>query len=131
MQVGTALHNCYDRLALAMVDLETFSQLALGYAETYASPHFHKTSFRIRKKIFATLDTQNNKAVLKLSPDEQATLITLGDGVIPVTGSWGQQGWTEVNLANIDGAVLRFALKTAYCRVAPKALARRYHEDND
>lgn len=47
---------------------EDFAKMAMGFAEATESPHFHKTSFRIRKKIFATMDSEKRTAVLKLSP---------------------------------------------------------------
>jgi hypothetical protein len=50
-----------------MVSIETFRKLALSFPEATEEPHFEKSSFRIRKKIFATFDEKNNRAVLKLN----------------------------------------------------------------
>ena len=49
-----------------MITIETFRTLALSFENATEEPHFEKTSFRINKKIFATLDIKNEKVVLKL-----------------------------------------------------------------
>jgi hypothetical protein len=45
-----------------MVDIATFRQLARSFPETSEQPHFEKPSFRVGKKIFATLDLKNEVA---------------------------------------------------------------------
>ncbi len=44
-----------------MVSIEIFRKLAMSFPETTEEPHFEKTSFRIKKKIFATFDEKNNR----------------------------------------------------------------------
>jgi len=110
-----------------MVNIKTFTEMALGFEEGLEQPHFHKSSFRVRKKIYATLDNDAKTVVVKLSDHEQATFIDLGNGSIaPVKGAWGKQGWTEIDLMTVTEDVLSYALKTSYCRVAPKTLAKKY-----
>jgi len=110
-----------------MVNIKTFTELALGFDEAVEQPHFHKSSFRVRKKIFATLDSEGNTVVVKLSDHEQSTFIDLAKSAIaPVKGAWGKQGWREIDLKSVPKDVLRYALKTSYCRVAPKTLAKQY-----
>lgn len=114
-------------LARDMVDIKTFTELALGFEEAVEQPHFHKSSFRVRKKIFATLDSKENTAVIKLSDHEQAAFLDIGKSAIaPVKGAWGQKGWTEIHLDIVAKDVLIYALKTSYCGVAPKTLAKLY-----
>src|SRR4051794_12832943 len=50
-------------------DVKAFS---LAFEEAEEQPHFEKQSFRVKKKIFATLDIKLNRAVLKLSPVDQS-----------------------------------------------------------
>lgn len=110
-----------------MVRINKFIELALAFEEAVEQPHFHKNSFRVRKKIFATLDTKAKTAVLKFSNHEQSVFGDLAPGVIyPVKGSWGEKGWTEVNLEPVSLDILKYALTTSYCRVAPKTLAAKY-----
>lgn len=101
--------------------------MALGFEEASEQPHFHKNSFRVRKKIFATLDTKAGTAVLKLTPHDQSVFTDLApDAIRPVKGSWGEKGWTEIELQQIEKDLLHTAMKTAYCCVAPKGLSGKY-----
>lgn len=50
-----------------MLTFETLQDLALSFPETTEEPHFEKTSFRVKKKIFATFDAQNMRVSVKLS----------------------------------------------------------------
>ena len=101
-----------------MVNPETFRQLALSFPGTVEQPHFEKTSFRVKKKIFATLSIENNKAVLKLSLVDQSVFCAFDKTIIyPVNGTWGKQGWTVVELTKIRKSMLQDALSTAYTEV--------------
>lgn len=107
-----------------MVTVEGFRALALSYPEVIETPHFEKPSFRVVKKIFATLDLKSNRACIKLSPKDQ-DVFSLADNTIifPVPNKWGQQGWTFIDLSKVSTELLSEALKTAYCEVAPKRLS--------
>lgn len=112
-----------------MVSIKAFRQLALAFGETEEQPHFEKSSFRVRKKIFATLDALQHKAVLKLSPIDQSVFCAFDSAVIyPVPGAWGKGGWTIVELKKVPKGLLQDALITAYCSVAPKRLAEKYKQ---
>jgi predicted DNA-binding protein (MmcQ/YjbR family) len=112
-----------------MVDIETFRQLALSFPETTEEPHFEKTSFRIRKKIFATLSVADLSAVLKLSETDQSVFCSFDRTIIyPANGAWGKQGWTIIDLKKIRKNMLKDALTTAYSEVAPKKLKDRYQK---
>lgn len=56
-----------------MVSIDTFRKLALSFPETTEEPHFEKTSFRVRKKIFATYDDESKRATIKLTEIDQDT----------------------------------------------------------
>jgi predicted DNA-binding protein (MmcQ/YjbR family) len=104
-----------------MVDIKTFRQLALSFPEAVEEPHFEKTSFRIRKKIFATLSVAGNSVTLKLSEIDQSVFCSFDRTIIyPATGAWGKQGWTIIDLKKIRKNMLKDALATAYFEVAPK-----------
>ena len=47
-----------------MANNEHFKKLALSFPGTEESPHFEKTSFRVKKKIWATLDEAKQLACL-------------------------------------------------------------------
>ena len=106
-----------------MVDLVYFRQMALSFPETNEDPHFEKTSFRVRKKIFATYDETKNRACLKLTEVDQDIFSLAAPGIIyPVDNKWGKQGWTLVELAKVRKKLFSDALISAYKAVAPPKL---------
>ena len=110
-----------------MISIETVRKMALAFEEAEELPHFEKTSFRIKKKIFATLNVKENRACLKLSEIDQSVFCAFDKDVMyPVPNKWGKQGWTLVSLKNIKKEMFADALNCAYCEVAPKNLADRY-----
>lgn len=112
-----------------MVTIEVFRKLARSFPETEELPHFENTSFRVRKKIFATLSEKNKRVCLKLSEIEQSVFCSFDKTVIyPVPNKWGKLGWTFVELENIKRKMLIDAVTRAYAEVAPKKLAEKYIE---
>lgn len=98
-----------------MVAIDTFRKLALSFENATEQPHFEKISFRIKNKIFATLDTTNKSVVLKLSLIDQSVFCAFDKTVIyPVAGAWGKQGWTTVELKKVKKTMLKDALTAAY-----------------
>lgn len=96
--------------------------LALALPEAYEAPHFEKTSFRVRKKIFATLAERPAPLAINLRADQRALMCeTQPDAFAPVTGARGS-GWTFVTIARTDDATIRNVLKMSYLNVAPKML---------
>jgi predicted DNA-binding protein (MmcQ/YjbR family) len=105
-----------------MIDI--IKKIALSFPETSEQPHFEKTSFRVGKKIFLTLDENNLQACVKLSEiDQDAFSVFDRTSVYPVPNKWGKQGWTIIDLKKVDPELLRDAITTAYCEVAPKKLS--------
>lgn len=101
----------------------TFRNLALSFPESAEAPHWNKTSFRVHKKIFATLSPDGKSATLKLSPVDQSVFEEYDNTTIyPVPNKWGKQGWTVVELTSIEDEMLRDILTCAYREVAPKKL---------
>lgn len=107
-----------------MVTEQYLRSLALSFPEATELPHFEKTSFRIRKKIFATYDAVEQSACMKLSLVHQEVFTKAGDGAIyPMPNKWGKRGWTMVKLAKVNSHLFAHALKVAYCACAPQKLA--------
>ena len=104
-----------------MVSLQTFRQLSLSYPDTTEEPHFEKSSYRIKKKIFATLDQKKKIACVKLSETDQDVFCLIDKEIIyPVPNKWGKQGWTLIDLTKIKKPLLTDVLSTAYNEVAKK-----------
>jgi len=105
-----------------MVSLKTARQLALSFEGAEEQPHFEKPSYRIKKKIFLTLDEKNNRACIKLAEIEQDIFCTIDKQMIyPVPNKWGQQGWTLIALKFIKKQLFQEALTASFINVAPKA----------
>ena len=105
-----------------MVDIDTFREIALSFPETTEQPHFEKTSFRVGKKIFATLDVQKCQACIKLNEIDQDVFSVFDRTVIyPVPNKWGKQGWTLINLQGVRQDLLTDALTTAWSQVSSKS----------
>lgn len=107
-----------------MVRNETIRKLALSFPETDEHPHFHLRAFRVKKKIFATLDEEKNRLMVKLNLTDQSVFCSYDPVIIyPVPGGWGRQGSTYIELNKIKKAILKDAITTAFCNTAPAKLA--------
>lgn len=113
-----------------MVSIQTFRQITLSFPEVTEAPHFEKTSFRVSKKIFATLDVTNSQACIKLSLTDQDVFSVFDPTILfPVPNKWGKLGWTFINLQKIKKKMLTDALRAAYGEVAPARLFALLHVD--
>jgi hypothetical protein len=109
-----------------MITVKTFRTLALSFPEAIELPHFDLASFRVRKKIFATLSEEKQRAMLKLSLADQSVFCSFDKTVIyPVPGAWGKKGCTYFELKTLKKEMLQDALTQAYCTVAPKQLVEK------
>jgi hypothetical protein len=110
-----------------MISTEAVRQMALAFPETDEHPHFDRQAFRVKKKIFATLDEKRKRVMVKLSPTDQSVFCAYDDSVIyPVPGGWGKNGATYVELTKVRKAMFKDALTMAYCTVAPPKLAEKF-----
>lgn len=104
-----------------MVTLNAFKQMALQFEGAEEQPHFEKSSFRVKKKIFATLDEVKHRACVKLSEVDQSTFCSFDRSVMfPVPNKWGKQGWTLIELSQVKKEMLKDALQTAYNQLTLK-----------
>ena len=101
--------------------------LALMLPEVSEAAHMGHPDFRVGGKIFATLWPDEERAVVKLSPEMQAVMVEAEPEMFePVPGSWGRLGSTRINLPNVDERTLRSALLAAWRTVAPAQLVAQY-----
>lgn len=110
-----------------MVSVANFREFALSLPETEESPHFEIISFRIKKKIFATINPSEQRATLKFTPELQDIFKSLGKGAIfPVPNRWGLYGWTHLDLSSVEWELCQDALRTAWWETAPPALRKKH-----
>jgi predicted DNA-binding protein (MmcQ/YjbR family) len=113
-----------------MPTINQLRKLSLSFPETTEEPHFEKTSFRVKKKIFATYDQQRKTATVKLSEIDQNVFSAAAKGIIyPVPNKWGKQGWTIVDMQTISKDLFNDVVTTAYCEVAPAKLSQTVRPD--
>lgn len=104
-----------------MASEKTLRKIALSFENVTEEPHFEKTSFRVKKKIFATHDSKNKLVCIKLNEIDQASFCSFDKQLIyPVPNKWGQQGWTYINLEKVQEEMPTDALQTAYQTVLKK-----------
>ncbi|MGH2569271.1 MAG: MmcQ/YjbR family DNA-binding protein [Bacteroidota bacterium] len=108
-----------------VITVKTFRKLALSFPETVELPHFERTSFRVKKKIFATLAQSTEIATLRFSKSDQSFFCSVGNHAIyPVPNKWGAHGWTFIELKKVSQKVILDALTAAYEEVT-KQKSRR------
>lgn len=108
-----------------MVTIEILRKIALSFPEVTEEPHFDKSSFKIKKKIFATYDDVKKRACIKLSVIDQDVFSSADKTIIyPVNNKWGKQGWTLIEMKKVNKSLFIDAVTTAYCEVAPEKLAK-------
>ena len=111
-----------------MVSTNAARQFALSFEVAEELPHFHLASFRVRKKIFATLDVENRRVFVKLSLTDQSVFCSFDKNIIyPVPNKWGLSGATYIELHKVSMEMFRDAVRVAYCTVAPHNLAEKYN----
>ena len=103
-------------------------QIALALPEAVEEPHFDRTSFRLKGKIFATLPPGGALMVVKLLPEHAALLLDAEPDAFEANG-WTKQGWLGVRLAAHDPDRIELLLRTAWRNVAPKRLAAMLNAD--
>lgn len=105
-----------------MISPITFRKTASSFEQASEEPHFNKISFRVKRKIFATLDQLTNLATLKLAVADQSVYCLIQPAFArPATGAWGKQGWTVIDLRKAPKPLVLEALNKAYTQVVPKS----------
>lgn len=110
-----------------MVSIESAKKAALSLPEAEAKKHFDLPDFRVKNKIFASLHSDKNYIMVKLSLVDQSVFCSYNTAVIfAVPDGWGRQGATFIDLKKIKKEMLLDALTCAWKNVAPKKLVHQY-----
>ena len=101
---------------------DALRKFALSFPETHEEPHFERTSFRVGKKIFATMTPDGREAMVKLpSPDDVEGLLASHPDVFFSYGTWTtKNGALGVRLAKVETALLKPLVAGAWRGIAPK-----------
>ena len=95
--------------------------------EVVEGAHQGHPDFRVGGRVFATLWTDEERVVVKLTPQTQTAAVEAEpDAFAPVPGAWGTRGWTSLDLYAAEEESLRSALLNAWKATAPPGLVARY-----
>lgn len=107
-----------------------FRAIVLSFPEVVESAHMDHPDFRVRKKIFATLGPDEDWAMVKLTPEQQAVFLGSEPKVFtPVSGAWGRRGCTMVKLEYAHESSVRQAAELAWRGLAPKKVALEHDSE--
>lgn len=113
-----------------MITIEKIRSFALQLRDTDEHPHFDKTAFRVRKKIFFTMNDTEQRICVQLDPMMQNIFKSFNDKLIhPVPNKWGKHGWTLVYYKQLKKAMVEDIITCAYCHVAPEELSKLYQKE--
>jgi hypothetical protein len=105
------------------VTVDDIRRLALSLPEAVEQPHFDRTSFRVRDKIFATLHPNGEWVMLKLPIEvKEAVIAADPQAHIALPGAWERSGSTQLEIGRMDEGKLTDLVLLAWRGVAPKAL---------
>ena len=98
-----------------MITPEEARALALSFKGADEKPHFERTAFTVKKKIFATLSLKDKTLNLRFTPQIQFIFCPPeSDVIFPIDNAWGRQGWTTINLNKATKKLVQSALEEAY-----------------
>jgi hypothetical protein len=107
-----------------MVKVREARRLALSLPETIEQDHHGIPSFRVAKKIFATVPDDTHLHVM-VGPDEVDMAVNAAPRAVEELW-WGKRlAGVRVNLASADLDLLTVLLNEAWRRKAPRRLALR------
>jgi hypothetical protein len=100
-----------------------FRKLALSMQGASEQPHFERTSFRVGKRIFATMTQDGREAMVPVQPVDRCLALIEADPAV----FFGHGGWTArhgslgIRLQKVNAPLLRELVREAWQRVAAKA----------
>ena len=110
-----------------MITRAQFAELALAMPEAEQAAHFGNPDFRVRNKIFATLDRDGERGSLKVRAEIQGLLVEARPDVfVPAAGAWGASGWTYVMLERVELDEMRELIADAWRLIAPARLGAEH-----
>jgi hypothetical protein len=105
-----------------------FRELALAMPGAVEAAHMGHPDFRVKGKIFATIEPGTGEAVVKLTLDQQDMVCAAESAMVsPVKGGWGKKGWTTVMLRAVDKTTAKSLLTMAWRNTAPKSALAKFN----
>jgi hypothetical protein len=112
------------------VKLDQARTFALSLPETTEEPHFDLSSFRVNKKIFATIPPDGKTLRIFVGAHEVQALVDEAPDAFAVI-IWGKRevsDWVQVHLPKAGGAQVKELLEDAWRAKAPKRALKAHEE---
>lgn len=113
-----------------MVSPDDMRAFALSLPEAEEIQTWGHPTFRVRKKLFATMAPDGSDASIKATIPEQQALIQSQPDVFGIPDYVGRYGWLSVRLDAVDPDELRELLVEAWRRTAPKRVVAAFDADH-
>jgi hypothetical protein len=98
-----------------MLSSKTACEIARKLPDVSEKGHFGSDAFYANKRIFATVWHDKQQVNVRLSPEQQQAFIRRKpDAFFQIDNAWGRQGWTSIGLADVDRALFKAAIETAW-----------------
>jgi hypothetical protein len=106
---------------MTSVTPKALQRLALALPGAHEEPHFERVSFRVGKKIFATMTPDGAEAMVRVDPDGVQALLSTHPDVFFSYGGWTiRNGSLGVRLARVDATLMRELVTASWKHSAPK-----------
>ena len=109
-----------------MISGDDVRAFALSLPEAEEIETWGHPTFRVRKKLFATLAPDDSDASVKSTLPEQQALIQAQPEAFGIPDYVGRYGWVRVHLANVDPDEMRELLLEAWRMTAPKRVVAAF-----
>ena len=106
-----------------------FRRIVLGLEGALEGAHMGHADFRAHGRIFATLNAEETRGVVMLTPEQQQTFLADHPAMFsPCAGAWGRGGSTNVHLEAADedtvGEAVTLAWQNAESRASKKKTSK-------
>ena len=102
---------------------DRFRELALSFPESVESSHMDHPDFRVRKKIFASLTSDEKAGAVRCDPTSLDLLVQRDPETF--RDAWGGR-WLGIDLSRVNDSEARELLKGAWRAVAPRSVVASY-----
>ena len=103
-------------------------ELALSFPEAEEGTHMGHPDFRVRNKIFASLNADETMVNVKIAAENLDALVRTDPDLY--RDVWAGR-WIGMEVARVDADALRNLLEDAWCLSAPKSLLKQYQRGAD
>ncbi|MDH4049230.1 MAG: MmcQ/YjbR family DNA-binding protein [Gammaproteobacteria bacterium] len=110
------------------MNLSQVRKFALSLQAVTEEPHFHRTSFRVRGKIFVTADPKERFIHVFLGEQVREPMLAMHPDCLEKLLWGGKAVGLRVSLEHADSEVVRELVKKAWQAKAPKSMVREAGE---